>query len=247
MTEAAAHTGRSVSEANPGATHYTTVEALVRGQLSKALGGKRGIVEGAVPTLGFTLSWIIFHDLKLSLLVSGGLAAIALVLRLVQRSNVQFVLNAIIGIAIAAVFALRSGKAEDAFLPGLIYNAAYAVVLGGSALLRWPLVGFMIGSVTGEPTEWHKDKHLVTLCTRLTWLLAAPCVVRVLVQYPLYEAGQTAWLGIAKISMGWPLQLATLATMAWLLSRNSTPISVKSPDSELSAKATAPSSQQRTG
>lgn len=232
MAEAGSPTGPSVDESQSGDTRHVTVEALVRAQLSKALGGKRGMLEGAVPTLGFTASWISFHDLRLSLLVSGGLAAAALLVRLAQRSNVQFVVNAIIGIAIAAIFALRSGRAEDAFLPGLIYNAAYAVLLGVSALIRWPLVGFMIGSVTGEPTEWRKDKELLNLCTKLTWLLAAPCVVRVLVQYPLYEAGQAAWLGVAKIAMGWPLQLATLAAMAWLLSRNSTPISVKRSDTQ---------------
>ena len=237
MTGAASQTGHSVAESQSETTHHATVEALVRAQLSKALGGKRGMLEGAVPTLGFTLSWISLHDLKLSLLVSGSLAATALLIRIVQRSSVQFVVNAIVGIAIAAVFALRSGKAEDAFLPGLIYNAAYAVVLGSSALLRWPLVGFMIGSVTGEPTEWRKDKHLVRLCTKLTWLLAAPCVIRVLVQYPLYEAGQTAWLGIAKITMGWPVQLATLGAMAWLLSGDNTPLAVKSSDSQVTPEA----------
>lgn len=203
-----------------------TVEALVRAQLSKALGGKRGMLESAIPTLGFTVSWISFHDLKLSLVVSGVLAATALGIRLMQRSSVQFVVNAMIGIAIAAVFALRSGRAEDAFLPGLIYNAAYAVLLSGSALLTWPLVGFMIGSVTGDPTAWHQDKRLVTLCSKLTWLLALPCLIRVIVQYPLYAAGETGWLGVAKIGMGWPLQLATLGAMAWMLSRDSTPIQV---------------------
>ncbi len=202
----------------------TTVEALVRAQLSKALGGKRGMAEGAIPTLGFTVMWISTHNLQLSLIISGALAATALVVRVVQRSSVQFVVNAMIGISIAAIFALRSGKAEDAFLPGLIYNAAYAALLTGSVLVRWPLMGFMIGSVTGRPTEWHADRYLVGLCSRLTLVLAAPCILRVLVQYPLYEAGQAAWLGIAKIALGWPLQIAALAVMVWMLSRNSTPL-----------------------
>jgi len=202
----------------------TTVEALVRAQLSKALGGKRGMLEGAIPTLGFTLMWISTHNLQLSLIVSGALAVTALVVRVVQRSSVQFVVNAIIGITIAAIFALRSGKAEDAFLPGLIYNAAYAALLTGSVLVRWPLVGFMIGSVTGRPTEWHEDRYLVGLCSRLTLILAAPCILRVLVQFPLYQSGQAGWLGIAKISLGWPLQIAALAVMVWMLSRNSTPL-----------------------
>jgi hypothetical protein len=202
----------------------TTVEALVRAQLSKALGGKRGMLEGAIPTLGFTAMWISTHDLTLSLVISGALAVTAFAVRVVQRSSVQFVVNAMIGITIAAIFALRSGKAEDAFLPGLIYNAAYAALLTGSVLVRWPLVGFMIGSVTGRPTEWHGDRYLVGLCSRLTLVLAAPCILRVLVQFPLYQSGQAGWLGIAKISLGWPLQIAALAVMVWMLSRNSTPL-----------------------
>jgi hypothetical protein len=205
----------------------TTVEQLVRNQLAKALGGKRGVLEGAVPTLGFTITWIAFHELKLSLVVSFGLAAVALLIRLVQRSTIQFVFNSIIGISIAAIFALRSGRAEDAFLPGLIYNAAYAVFLIGSIVIRWPLIGFLIGSVTGDPTAWHKDKQLVALCSKLTWILAIPCVLRVLVQYPLWASHEAGWLGVAKLAMGWPLQLAALAAMAWLLSRDRTEISVK--------------------
>jgi hypothetical protein len=203
-----------------------TLETLVRTQLSKALGGKRGMLEGAIPTLGFTLTWITVHSLNLALVISGALAVILLGMRIVQRSTPQFVLNALFGIAIAAFFALRSGRAEDAFLPGIIYNAVYAVVFAGSALVRWPLVGFMIGGVTGDLTRWHEDKHLVSLCAKLTWLLGVPCVLRVVVQYPLYELHQTGWLGVTKIVMGWPLQLAALAAMVWLLSRDETPVSL---------------------
>jgi hypothetical protein len=211
-------------------TGATTVEALVRAQLSKALGGKRGMLEGAVPMLGFTVCWISSRDLRLSLIVSGALAVALLLLRLFQRSTVQFVVNSMIGIAIAAFFALRSGRPEDAFLPGLIYNAVYAVVLSGSALVRWPLVGFMIGGVTGELTAWHADPRLVRLCARLTWLLAIPCILRVIVQYPLWASHQAGWLGVAKLAMGWPLQLAALAAMVWVLNRDETPVPASSPE-----------------
>ncbi len=227
MSSAAANrTNDEASDAHSAAPDQTaTVEALVRSQLSRALGGKRGMVEGAVPTLGFTVSWIATHDLQLALIVSGGLALTLLVIRLVQRSTVQFVLNAAFGVVIAAVFALRSGRAQDAFLPGLLYNATYAVVLSVSAIVRWPLLGFLIGGVTGDLTEWHRDRRMRSLCTWLTWLLAAPCFLRVLVQYPLWSAGQTGWLGIAKLAMGWPLQLIALAAMVWVLNRDQTPVS----------------------
>ncbi len=202
----------------------TTVEALVRRQLSAALGGKRGMLEGAVPTLGFTVCWVATHDLRTALIVSGALAVVLLAIRMLQRSTVQFVINSMVGIAIAAVFALRSGRPEDAFLPGLIYNAVYSVILGGSALVRWPLVGFMIGSVTGDLTGWHEQPRLRALCAKLTWLLTVPCILRVLAQYPLWVTGHAGWLGIVKIAMGWPLQLAALAAMVWMLNRDETPL-----------------------
>ncbi|MCD0451979.1 DUF3159 domain-containing protein [Actinocorallia sp. API 0066] len=201
-----------------------TVEAAVRAQLAKALGGARGIVEGAVPTILFTVLWLVTHELKLSLGIAVGAAVLLTVARLVQRSTVQFVFNSLVGIGIAAFFALRTGRAEDAFLPGIIYNAFYSLILIGSIIARWPVVGFIIGSVTGESTEWRRDPAIVRLCSKLTWLLVLPCVVRVVVQYPLYLAGMVGWLGTAKIALGWPLQVASFAAMIWVLARGRTPL-----------------------
>lgn len=201
-----------------------TVEAAVRTQLSKALGGWRGTVESAVPTVAFTLSWLLTRELRPSVMLGVGSAVVLLAIRLAQRSTVQFVLNSLFGIALAAFFALRTGKAEDAFLPGILYNAGYSVAMIFSILVRWPVVGFIIGSVTGDPTAWRQDPAVVRLCSRLTWLLVLPCVLRVLVQYPLYLAGEVGWLGTSKIALGWPLQIASFAAMIWMLTRGRTPL-----------------------
>jgi hypothetical protein len=208
-----------------------TVEALVRARLSEALGGRRGLVEGALPTLAFTVMFVVTHALRSSLAVGAGLAGVLLVLRIVQRQTPKFVVNALVGIAIAAAFALRSGNARDVFLPGIIYNAVYAVLISLSIIVRWPIVGLMIGSITGDPAGWREDRSLVRLCSRLSWLLVLPCAVRVAVQYPLYLAGRVGWLGTSKIVLGWPLQVAALAAMAYLLSRNRTPHTDAAPTS----------------
>ena len=228
----------SVGEHNTG---VETVEAVVRTQMAKALGGRRGMVEAAVPTIVFTVLWLTMRDLTLALTVSVAAAVVLLIARLVQRSTVQFCLNARFGIGIGWLFvtiSARQGGSEDDqalayFLPGIIYNAGYSVVLALTCLVGWPLVGFMVGSVTGDPTAWHRDKQVVRLCSLVTWLLALPCVIRVLVQAPIWFAGKSgavhadsavAALGVLKIAMGWPLQLLALLTMAWVLSRNQTPV-----------------------
>ncbi|WP_344900778.1 DUF3159 domain-containing protein [Actinomadura meridiana] len=214
------------TEADPDRAAHDTVEAAVRAQLNKALGGVRGMVEAAVPTIGFTGTYVATKDIKLAVGTGVGAAVLLLVIRIAQRSNPQFVLNSLVGIAVAAFFALRSGKAEDAFLPGILLNAGYAAAMLFSIVVRWPLVGFIIGTVTGDPTAWRRDPGIVRLCSRLTWLLMLPCAVRVAVQYPIYlaDGDQSGLLGPAKIVMGWPLQVAALAAMVWLLARGRTPI-----------------------
>ena len=218
-----------------------TVESVVRAQLARALGGRRGMVEAAVPTLLFTVLWLTTDELRVAL-VAGVVAAMAmLVVRLVQRSTVQFCVNALVGIGIGWFFvhlsASRGGSEDEQalayFLPGILYNAVYTVLLAFTNLIRWPLVGFMVGSVTGDPTAWHRDRQVVRLCSLLTWLLVLPCVVRVVVQAPIWLAGSSgglpadtavATLGILKLGLGWPLQLAALGSMVWVLGRNHTPV-----------------------
>jgi hypothetical protein len=201
-----------------------TVEAVVRRQLAKALGGIRGTVEAAVPTAAFAIVWMATRQLELALGVSIGAAAVLLVARLVQRQTLQFVLTSMIGIAVAAFFALRSGKAEDAFLPGIMYNAVVAAVVIFSIIVRWPFIGFLIGSVTGDPTGWRKDPAIVRLCTRLTWLFVLPNVIRVAVQWPIYLTGNVGLLAAAKIALGWPLFVGALALMLAVLARGHTPV-----------------------
>jgi hypothetical protein len=221
-----------------------TVEEVVRAQLSKALGGRRGMVEAAVPTLAFTVVFLTTRDLRFAVTLSVATSLVLLVVRVVQRSTVQFVLNSLVGIGIGAFFAWRSARGggdADAqalayFLPGLVYNAVYAAAMVLSNLTSWPVVGFMVGSVAGDPTAWHEDPQVVRLCRNLTWMLALPCLARVLVQLPIYLAGRAAddagpliaALGVTKIAMGWPLQVLGLLAMAWLLGRNHTPVDARS-------------------
>ncbi|MEJ7633492.1 DUF3159 domain-containing protein [Aeromicrobium sp.] len=214
---------------------HATVEQAVRSQLAKALGGRRGIIESAVPTALFTICFLVSDEIRLSLIVSIAVTAALLLVRIVQRSTTQFVLNALLGIGIGAFFAYRAsqsgGSEEDVaravFTPGLLLNSGYAVVIIFTILIGWPIVGFMVGSVTGDPVAWHADRAIVKLCSQLTWILAIPCVIRVAVQLPLWLDHQIGLLGTSKIILGWPLQIASFAVMAWLLGRNHTPIEAK--------------------
>ena len=213
----------SSSEA-PARGEYRYVEELVRAQLSAALGGPRGMVEAALPFVGFTVAWVLGRQLYPSLGVAVGLAVVLGLVRLVQRQSLKFVAQAILPTAIAALVATRTGRAEDIFLPGILYNGVLAAISLVTVAVRRPLVGFLVGAAVNDPTGWIADRGLVRMTSRLTLVLAVPYVARFVVQLPLFLAGQVVWLAVAKVVLGWPLLIAALFVIGLLLSRGRTPI-----------------------
>ena len=135
-------------EAGPGAA-YPSVEALLRARLAAAFGGWRGAVESAVPTLLFVIAWNVTSDVRVSALVAVAAAALVAVIRLVQGSTLRYVALAVLGVAIAAFFAARTGRAQDAFLPGMIQSGATGLLFAVTNLIRWPIFGFLIAA--GDP------------------------------------------------------------------------------------------------
>ena len=203
---------------------YHTVETLVRARLAAMVGGPRGGIEVALPIALFTLVYVILDELRPAV-VAGIVVAVALfVARLVQRSSTQFVRNGLVGMGIAALVAMATGRAEDAFLPGILQSAGWAVVLAASIVVRRPAAGYLIGAVLGDPSGWRHNAAVVRLGAKLTLVLLVPMIVRVAVQLPLYLAGEVGWLGVSRIVLGWPLSLAAFAVGAGILARGNTPL-----------------------
>jgi hypothetical protein len=205
-----------------------TVEALIRHRLGAALGGWRGSVETALPTVVFVALWSWRRDVGVA---AGAALAVALVLALVriaQRSSLSHVAGAVFATAIAAFFAVRSGRAEAAFLPGILTNAGFLAATLVSIATRWPAVGFLVGAgdprAQEDPFAWRRDRGMVRVCSRLTWVLVGTYAVRLAVMVPLYLAAEVAWLGAAKIALGWPLWVGSIALMGWLLLAGHTPL-----------------------
>jgi hypothetical protein len=221
-SQPAAQPGREAVE--PQQPQFRYVEEFVRHQLSESLGGARGMVEAALPFVAFTVTWVLTSALYPSLGAAVGVAVILGVIRLVQRQSLKFVAQAIFPIAIAALIATRTGRAEDVFLPGILYNGALALVSVFTIIIRKPLVGFIIGAAIGDPTSWTKDRGLVRMTSKLTAVLAVPYVLRFVIQLPLFLTSQVFWLGVAKVVLGWPLLIAALFVIGLLLSKGRTPM-----------------------
>lgn len=181
--------------------------------LIDALGGPRGLADSGLPGLAFVLAYTVSgSDLQLAIWTAVGLAALLTVVRLARRETLQFALAGLIGVGIAAFISSRTGRAEDFFLPGLLLNAAYAVAYAVSISIRWPLIGVIVGPLSGDGMEWRRDPDRVRLFSRASWIWVAVFLVRLAVQLPLYLSDSLVALGIAKAAMGVPI----FALAMWL-------------------------------
>ncbi len=120
----------------------------------------------------------------------------------------------------------RSGRAQDAFLPGILYSIGVGALTLLSVLVRWPLIGFLVGVAEDpeDPLAWHRDRGVVRLCQRLTWILVGLYAVRIGVMLPLYLADRVGALSVAKIVLSWPLYALAVAGMGLILVRGRTPL-----------------------
>jgi len=218
---------------SPGDAKAHTVESLIRERLSSAVGGARGSFEAALPTVAFVGAWTWRHNVKIAVIASAVIVVILLIVRLATRQTPRYVLSAVLATAVAAFFALRSGRPEAAFLPGILTSAAWGAVALLSVVVRWPLVGFIVAAgdpqLAEDPTAWRRDRGLVTVCQRLTMVLVALYAVRVVIMFPLYLAGQVTLLGVTKIALGWPAYLCAVAIMGTMLVRGKTPLTRPEP------------------
>lgn len=191
-----------------------------------AMGGWRGVLESVLPSLAFVLLFTFTRELVLSLGVSVGLAAIFTTVRLVQRQPVSAALGGLIATVAAAALALWTGRAEDNFVWGFITNGAYGTAFLVSALIGWPLIGLAVGFLMGEGTHWRADKRKRRVFFWLSIAWAGLFAARLLVQLPLYFAGDVTALGTLKLVMGLPL-FAPLVAVTWLAVRALYPPSTK--------------------
>lgn len=177
--------------------------------LANALGGAKGLIDSSLPTVAFVVLYTMLKvELMTAVYVALATAGVLALLRLIQKHSLQQVLSGLIGVAIAAWFVSRTGRAEDYFLPGLFTNLAYGVGVLLSILLRIPAVGFVVGALTGDLLGWRKDPAKIRLYSLVSWWWVGMFALRLLVQVPLYLAGSIELLATARLIMGWPLYLA---------------------------------------
>jgi hypothetical protein len=171
------------------------------------MGGVSGLIYSSLPVVAFVPVSQLF-GLTAAIVSALGVAAVILVWRLVRRESAQPAISGFFGVGICALIAYLMGESKGYFLLGIWSSLIWASVFGLSVLIRRPVVGYVWSWVNGHGREWRSVRKAVLAfdIATLVWVLVFAS--RFVVQHHLYDADQTGWLGVARISMGWPLTAA---------------------------------------
>lgn len=223
----------------PARTGLGAIDAE-RFDVASAVGGWRGVMESAAPTLVFVVVMAVRPSalvtaLAASLAVSGA----ALAARLAQRQGLTQVLGGAVLALASAAWAWRSGEASNFYATGLLINAVWLAGCLLSLAVGRPLVGILMGlwraaaggsarpgggadaddAVRSEDAAARAAEHRRHRAA--TAVLAAMFALRLAVEVPLYLTGAAGVgaLGVARLVLGLPL-FALTAWFIWLLVRD---------------------------
>jgi hypothetical protein len=196
--------------------------------LADVLGGRGGAIDASVPVVAFVLVFTLGDALGWPSPVAwaGGaavlLGAVVAVLRVIGGRRPRAVLLGLLGVAVAALVAGYTGRAVDFFLVQIATNAASALAWAVSIVIRWPLLGLVVGTALGQRAKWRRDPHLLRGYQRASWVWVAQYLVRLAVFLPLYWADALVALGIARTVLTWPL-VALCVALSWPVLRSALP------------------------
>lgn len=196
-----------------------------------AIGGWRGLVESSLPAVAFLVLFTVTKELNLSLIAALAAAGVFTLIRLVQGSKLVSALTGLVGVAICAFAAYRTGNASDYFVVGFWTNGVYILAYLLSMLVRWPLMGLIFAVIRGEALTWRQNPVRLRQYMLATWIITVLMMLRLAVQVPLYFANNVEALGATRLIMGLPLY-ALGVWLAWRVSAPEEALNTEAPDVE---------------
>ena len=181
------------------------------------------MIEATIPGVLFAVVYPVSGGhLGLALTVALASAVVLGAVALWHKHPVGQVVASLVGVGIMAGWAAWRGQPEAFFFPSIVKNAGYAAAYALSCLVRWPLIGVLLGPLLGEGMRWRHDPARYRAYYWASWLWCAMFLVRVAVQVPLYLTHHSTVLGFANIPLGLPLFLLTCGG-TWLILRGTHP------------------------
>ncbi|MGH3794379.1 MAG: DUF3159 domain-containing protein [Pseudonocardiaceae bacterium] len=182
------------------------------------MGGVGGLVASVVPVLVFVVVNTL-TGLQPAIWSSLGAGVAVGLWRLLRKEPLQPAVSGILGVGLCAFIAYRTGEARGFFLYGIWYSLVLGLAFVLSVVVRRPLVGVLWSVLNGVGSPWRLDRRARFGYEVATLVWAVFFLARFGVQHWLYEAQETALLGVARLAMGLPLTAVAALVTIWAIRR----------------------------
>jgi hypothetical protein len=186
--------------------------------LFAAMGGWRTIVEASASRALFVVAYLLTGEVPISALVAVGGVAVFAVFRVWADRKYWQAAAALVMVGVSALLAGSTGQGVDFYLLNVLSTAFGSVVFLVSMLVRWPLIGLVVGAARRERFGWRRDRARRRRYQACTAVFLTKFGVGTALMVPLYLAGQVVPLGIASTLLGTPA-LGVCTYVCWRILR----------------------------
>lgn len=186
------------------------------------IGGWRGAIESILPPFAFVGTYVLTgSNLTWGVIVGLAIGVGLAIFRVRQGERPTRVTGALLMVVLAALVAYYTGSAVAYFWPLVLANIASAIAFALSILVRWPLLGVIVGPILGTKMTWRQDPDLMRAYSRASWLWVLLNVIRAVVQIPLIK-GDALW-ALAAVRPVFYLLVTATVLLSWRVIRASLP------------------------
>lgn len=197
-------------------------EAKQTHPLAALIGGPRGALESMLPPVIFVVVYLSTDsNLTAAVISSLGIGLVLAGLRLYRGEKPIRVTGALLVVVFAAALAFYTGSAVAYFWPLVLANIASALAFAFSIFIKWPLLGVIVGPITGTGMRWRKDPDLLRAYSRASWLWVLLNVVRAIIQIPLIQ-GEDLW-ALAAVRPVFYLMVIGIVFWSWAVIKKALP------------------------
>jgi hypothetical protein len=186
-----------------------TLNDDIRAEIKSLFVGDRTLGDSFAPPLLFVMAnavWSLGVAATVAIVAGAGVAA----WRVRKGQQIVYAAGGIVAVAFAAFLALRSGRAESYFLPGIIGALAMALLTLVSIVARRPLAAWSSWAYRRWPLDWYFRDDVRPAYTVVSWIWFGYFAVRGLVQGWLFVMEQPEALAVFKSLTSWPTILPLL-------------------------------------
>lgn len=191
--------------------------------LFSAVGGWRTVAEGVASRVVFLVAYLLTGQVLTSALIAVGGVVVFAVVRLCTGGKVWQPAIGLLMVGVSALLAGSTGHAVDFYLTAILVQAGPGVLFLVSVLVRWPVIGVVMGMVRGDRFAWRRDRRQRRRYYVCTALFLAKFAIATAVLVPLYLAEAVIPLGIAATVLGGAPAAGVCIYLCWRILRDDLP------------------------